>query len=140
MVISEVPDVTMMTVPEVNGMNKNRLRSFVYLLIFMHFIDPFAYKTTVEGEARIKDRDPRDPNQAPKPGKGDSYLLGATFLGIIIGGIAGFLIAYHGFGNHMVVLGIFGGILAGGLAGIAVGSRLKKKKQQEANDGPNAGI
>ena len=89
--------------------------------------DPQAYQRGVQIEQMLKDRDERDPNQAPAPKKGDGYILVATFFGAILGGIAGFLVGMYGIGRNAVFPGIIVGMILGGLAGIYVGSYLKKR-------------
>lgn len=123
-------------------MKRNRfltIRDYLIPMIIMG--DPFAYRRTVESEDQINNRDARDPNQAPKPGKGDSYILAATILGIVLGGVAGFFIAFYGFGISMVFLGVIGGIFVGGIVGVFAGSWLKQKKQKQSErDEHNAGL
>ena len=89
--------------------------------------DPQAYQRGVQIEQMLKDRDDKDPNQAPAPKKGDSYILAAAFIGIVLGGLAGFFIGLYTIGIEAIVMGTLAGIILGGIAGTFVGSYLKKR-------------
>lgn len=89
--------------------------------------DPFAYKRLIEDEARIENRNTEDPEQAPRPERGDKYIVVCTVIGVIVGCTAGVLIGSHFFGLGGVFLGLVGGFIAGGSIGVMVGSYLKKR-------------
>ncbi|NLE08208.1 MAG: hypothetical protein GX631_03005 [Dehalococcoidales bacterium] len=116
-------------------MNKTAEFSTGTIITAFHMGDPFAYRRTVESEMQIDNRDSRDPNQAPKPDKGDRYILAVAFIGVIIGGIAGFFISLYGFGRQAVFLGVIAGIFVGGIIGAYAGERLKQKKQEKTTVG-----
>jgi predicted lipid-binding transport protein (Tim44 family) len=94
--------------------------------------DPFAYKTTTEAEMRLQNRNENDPEQAPRPERGDRYILACALAGIIIVGATGAFVGYHFFGIIGGIYGLFGGIILGGVVGSFIGSaiknRLKKKR------------
>jgi uncharacterized protein YcfJ len=119
------------------GDSMNKTAEFLTgtIITAFHMGDPFAYRRTVESEMQINNRDSRDPNQAPKPDKGDRYILAVAFIGVIIGGIAGFFISLYGFGRQAVFLGVIAGIFVGGIIGAYAGERLKQKKQEKTTVG-----
>ena len=91
--------------------------------------DPWAYKTIVDGELRIQNRDSEDPEQGPPPEPGDSYLFIASITGIILGGGLGVIIAINLAGARAIFIGLIAGCIAGGLIGAYIGSYLKKLKR-----------
>ncbi|MBN2077169.1 MAG: hypothetical protein JW762_16610 [Dehalococcoidales bacterium] len=91
--------------------------------------DPWAYKTVVDGELRIQNRDSKDPEQGPPPEPGDSYLFIASIAGIILGGGLGVVIAITLAGIRAIVIGLIAGCIAGGIIGAYIGSYLKKRKR-----------
>jgi hypothetical protein len=91
--------------------------------------DPWAYKTIVDGELRIQNRDSEDPEQGPPPEPGDSYLFIASITGIILGGGLGVVIAITLAGARAIFIGLIAGCIAGGLIGAYIGSYLKKLKR-----------
>lgn len=105
--------------------------------IFLQF-DPNAYQAGVQADMRLQNRDSNDPEQAPAPEEGDRIMLLATFIGIVLGGIAGFCIGMYGIGRSAVFLSIIIGMLIGGFIGVYTGSYLKKKKL--GNGGSSGGL
>jgi hypothetical protein len=95
--------------------------------------DPWAYKTIVDGELRIQNRDSKDPEQGPPPEPDDSYLFIASIAGIILGGGVGAVIAVILTGVRAIVIGLIAGCIAGGIIGAYVGSYLKKRKRTRRN-------
>jgi hypothetical protein len=91
--------------------------------------DPWAYKTVVDGELRIQNRDSKDPEQGPPPELGDSYLFIASIAGIILGGGLGVVIAISLAGARAIVIGLIAGCIAGGIIGAYIGSYLKNRKR-----------
>jgi predicted lipid-binding transport protein (Tim44 family) len=96
-------------------------------LLFYTTGDPFAYKTTTESEMRLQNRDEHDPEQAPRPGRGDRYILACALAGIVIGGAAGAIIGYHFLDLVGGIYGLLGGVILGGVIGTFIGSGIKKR-------------
>jgi predicted lipid-binding transport protein (Tim44 family) len=99
------------------------------LLMFI-WGDPDAFQRTVEAEQRLRDRNERDPEQAPRPEPGDIYILVGAIVGLIVGGAVGAIVGSHYFGSAGFFYGLFGGILAGGIIGATVGSLIKKRREK----------
>jgi hypothetical protein len=93
-------------------------------LLMLIWGDPGAFRRTIEAEQRLRDRNERDPEQAPKPERGDIYIVIGTIVGLIVGGALGI------FGGP---LGIFGGFIGGGIIGAVVGGLIKKRKIKTKN-------
>lgn len=93
------------------------------------YTDPWAYKTVVDGELRIQNRDSKDPEQGPPPEPGDSYLFIASIAGIILGGGLGVVIAINRAGVKAIVIGLIVGCIAVGVIGAYIGSYLKNRKR-----------
>jgi VIT1/CCC1 family predicted Fe2+/Mn2+ transporter len=91
--------------------------------------DPWAYKTVVDGELRVQNRDSKDPEQRPPPEPDDSYLFIASIVGIILGGSLGVIIAINLTGAWAIVIGLIVGCIAGGIIGAYIGSYLKNRKR-----------
>lgn len=100
-------------------------------VFFMPGGDPFIFKHTVDSETRLKNRNTRDPEQAPRPEPGDQHIIMATVIGVIVGCIAGVLIGYNLIGPGAIVPGIVGGIIAGGFLGASIGNYLKKRARRK---------
>jgi hypothetical protein len=104
--------------------------------------DPFGYKQTTDAESRFGYRDHRDPEQAPKPERGDKYLLIGAVVGISLGCIAGYIIGSNLLGIGGVFLGLVAGAIIGGLIGLTIGNYIKKRvkmspsKKIESEEGP----
>ncbi len=96
-------------------------------LLFLTWGDPFAYKTTSDAEMRLQNRNENDPEQAPRPGRGDRYILACALVGIVIGGVVGAIIGYHFFSIIGGIYGFFSGIILGGITGAFIGSVIKKR-------------
>jgi predicted lipid-binding transport protein (Tim44 family) len=107
-------------------MNIEHNNSLNNSLVF-YWGDPFAYKTTTDAEMRLQNRDERDPEQAPRPERGDRYILACALAGIVIGGATGAIIGYHFLGLAGGIYGLFGGIILGGIIGAFIGSAIKNR-------------
>lgn len=90
-------------------------------------------------EERLKNRNSKDPEQGPSPEPNDKFILIAAVIGIILGGIAGFLIGRFVFGQSAIFIGIFAGIFMGGLIGTYIGDLIKKRHEENSNK-TNAGM
>jgi uncharacterized protein YcfJ len=107
-----------------NTENVSRLNS----IVFLNWGDPMIFKNTTDNEARIKNRDSKDPEQGPKPERGDNNLFIGAVIGVIIGCIAGGYIGNSLTGISGVFAGLIIGAIIGGLGGIYTGSYLKNRK------------
>ena len=96
--------------------------------------DPFAYKRATEDEMRLEYRNSKDPEQAPRPERGDIYIVICTIAGIIIGGAAGAIVCSHYFGFTGFLFGLFGGVIIGGTIGAIVGGVIKKRRAKPKTD------
>jgi uncharacterized protein YcfJ len=95
------------------------------------FGDPMAFKNSTDNESRIQNRDDNDPEQGPKPQKGDNNLFIGTVIGIVIGCTAGAILGNKLSGTGGLFLGIVTGAVIGGLCGVYAGSYLKKRNMKE---------
>jgi uncharacterized protein YcfJ len=103
-------------------------------IVYLNWGDPFAFKNTTDNEIRIQNRDVKDPEQGPRPERGDNNLFIGAVIGIIIGCIAGGYIGNSLTGISGVFAGLIFGAITGGLGGIYTGSYLKNrhvKKNEE---------
>jgi len=89
--------------------------------------DPFAYKQTTDAESRFGYRDARDPEQAPRPERGDKALLIGAVVGISLGCITGYIIGSNLLGIGGFFLGLIAGAIIGGLIGLTIGNYIKKR-------------
>lgn len=90
--------------------------------------DPFARQRAYETEMRLRYRSDKDPEQPPRPERGDIYILIGAIVGIIVGGASGVIVGGHYFGFAGFFFGLFGGVIAGGIIGVTVGGLIKKRR------------
>lgn len=67
-----------------------------------------------------------DPDRPTGREPGDGYVIGATIIGIVLGGTMGFFIALGVAGIFISVISTVGGAMVGGALGGFVGIRLKQ--------------
>lgn len=81
----------------------------------------------VETEMRMRNRK-GDPELPPEKEPGDIYIFTGVLLGLIIGGIIGFLIAASGIIPASLFFPLtIGGAIAGGIIGATIGNTVKKR-------------
>jgi len=88
--------------------------------------DPFMGKRLHEAEMRLQYRSEHDPEQAPRPKRGDIYIFVGTMVGAVVGGVLGYL------GGSFLIMAL--ATVGGAIVSAAVGSLIKKRiqKREEA--------
>jgi MFS family permease len=84
-----------------------------------------------ELQRRLRYRSEHDPEQPPRPERGDKYILAGALVGIVIGGAAGAIVAGHYFGFIGYLFGFWGGVIVGGIIGVLVGDVIRKRRQKQ---------
>ena len=80
--------------------------------------DPFLRQRLHQAEMRLQYRSEHDPEQAPRPKRGDIYILIGTMVGAVVGGVLGL------FSGSPFIIAV--AIIGGGIVGAVVGSLIKK--------------
>ncbi len=99
------------------------LRSNVAFLMPPDPLRPQGYQDTLRAT-----RPDNDPDAPPPKKPGESLIAGAAILGLLIGGVAGFLLSFRFVGSFLVVLCTVGGVVAGGIVGTLIGDAIRKRR------------